>query len=145
MCALRPLFVKTSGAARQDAARAWDEGEENRSWETEADPVDIPEEDGIIEAAGKPPVVNKIPENPSVTGHIFKKGSGHIPDTPENRALLEAVANKAGNTLGADKYGVVWYAEMLPDGRQIWAEVRGNAIIEGGINQSPLVWNPESG
>ena len=48
MCALRPLFVKTSGAARQDAARAWDEGEENRSWETEADPVDIPEEDGII-------------------------------------------------------------------------------------------------
>ena len=51
----------------------------------------------------------------------------------------------AGNTLGADKYGVVWYAEMLPDGRQIWVEVRGNAIIEGGINQSPLVWNPESG
>ena len=48
MCALRPLFVKTSGAARQDAARAWDEGGENRSWETEADPVDIPEEDGII-------------------------------------------------------------------------------------------------
>ena len=48
MCALRPLFVKTSGAARQDAARAWDEGEENRSWETEAEPVDIPEEAGII-------------------------------------------------------------------------------------------------
>ena len=37
-----------SGAARQDAARAWDEGEENRSWETEAEPVDIPEEAGII-------------------------------------------------------------------------------------------------
>ena len=48
MCALRPLFVKTSGAARQDAARAWDEREENRSWETEAEPVDIPEEAGII-------------------------------------------------------------------------------------------------
>ena len=47
--------------------------EENRSWETEAEPVDIPEEAGIIKAAGKPPVVNKIPENPSVTGHIFKK------------------------------------------------------------------------
>ena len=38
MCALRPLFVKTSGAARQDAARAWDEGEENRSWETDNKP-----------------------------------------------------------------------------------------------------------
>ena len=139
------MIVKTSGAARQDAARAWDEGEENRSWETEAEPVDIPEEDGIIEAAGKPPVVNKIPENPSVTGHIFKKGSGHIPDTPENRALLEAVANQPECFSGTDIYGNNWYGKVLEDGRQVWSEVRGGVIFDGGVNQEPIFWNPKTG
>ena len=66
-------FCHNVRGGRRGTARAWDEREENRSWETEAEPVDIPEEAGIIKAAGKPPVVNKIPENPSVTGHIFKK------------------------------------------------------------------------
>ena len=41
-------FCQNVRGGRKDAARAWDEREENRSWETEAEPVDIPEEAGII-------------------------------------------------------------------------------------------------
>ena len=41
-------FYENVRGGRRGAARAWDEGEENRSWEMEAEPVDIPEEAGII-------------------------------------------------------------------------------------------------
>ena len=42
-------FCQNVRGGRRGTARAWDEREENRSWETEAEPVDIPEEDGIID------------------------------------------------------------------------------------------------
>ena len=41
-------FYENVRGGRRGAARAWDEREEKRSWETEAEPVDIPEEAGII-------------------------------------------------------------------------------------------------
>ena len=44
-------FCQNVRGGRRGTARAWDEGEENRSWETEAEPVDIPEEAGIIKIA----------------------------------------------------------------------------------------------
>jgi len=57
-------------------------------------------------------------------------------DTPENRALLEG-AVKPGNYIGTRAPGVAVYRETLPDGTQVWAEVKGGAITNAGGNQIP--------
>ena len=88
---------------------------------------------------------NKIPDNDSITGHIFRDAEGHIPDTPENRALLEDVANDSANFRGTDKYGNEWYTKIQSDGSQVWVESRNGNIFEGGINNTPKPWNPETG
>lgn len=88
---------------------------------------------------------NKIPDNDSTTGHIFRDAEGHIPDTPENRALLKEVANDPANFLGTDKYGNEWYTKIQSDGSQVWVETRNGNIFEGGINNTPKTWNPETG
>jgi hypothetical protein len=68
-----------------------------------------------------------------------------MPDTPENRRLLEMLVSNRGNHLGADMYGNEWYAEMLPDGRQIWAKVRNGEIKYGGIRRTPKSFDPKKG
>ena len=88
---------------------------------------------------------NKIPNNDSTTGHIFRDAEGHIPDTPENRALLEDVANDSANFRGTDKYGNEWYTKIQNDGSQVWVESRNGSIFEGGINNTPKTWSPETG
>lgn len=88
---------------------------------------------------------NKIPDNDSTTGHIFRDAEGHIPDTPENRALLEDVANDPTNFRGTDKYGNEWYTKIQNDGSQVWVESRNGNIFEGGVNNTPKQWNPETG
>ena len=88
---------------------------------------------------------NIIPDNDSVTGHIFRDAEGHIPDTPENRALLENIANDMVNFRGTDKYGNEWYTKILEDGREVWGESRNGNIFDGGINANPKPWNPETG
>lgn len=88
---------------------------------------------------------NKIPDKKSVRNHIFRNDSGHIPDLPENQELLERVANNPANKWGKDKYGNDWYVEMLPDGRQAWAQVRNGEVIDGGINETFKPWNPDTG
>lgn len=88
---------------------------------------------------------NKIPDNNSIIKHIFRDAEGHISDTPQNRALLEAVSNNVENFLGIDKYGNEWYAEILEDGRQVWVETRNGNIFEGGINEIPKSWNQSTG
>ena len=88
---------------------------------------------------------NKIPDNDSTTGHIFRDAEGHIPDTPENRALLEDVANDPANFRGTDKYGNEWYTKIQSDGSQVWVESRNGNIFEGGVNNTPKPWNPETG
>ena len=88
---------------------------------------------------------NKIPNNPATTGHIFRDAEGHIPDTPQNRSLLEDVANSAQDFLGYDKYGNAWYTRQLPDGTFAWVEARNGNIFEGGINKTQKTWNPETG
>ena len=88
---------------------------------------------------------NKIPDNNSVTRHIFRDAEGHIPDTPENRTLLENVANNAENFRGTDKYGNEWYTKILEDGREVWVESRNGNIFDGGINETPKPWNPNTG
>ena len=100
------------------------------------------EEEGKGEADSKK---NKIPDNDSTTGHIFRDAEGHIPDTPENRALLEEVANDSANLRGTDKYGNEWYTKTQSDGSQVWVESRNGNIFEGGVNNTPKPWNPDTG
>ena len=68
-----------------------------------------------------------------------------MPDTPENRRLLEMLVSHRGNHLGTDMYGNEWYAEMLPDGRQVWAKVRNSEIKYGGIRRTPKSFDPKKG
>ncbi len=88
---------------------------------------------------------NKIPDNDSTTGHIFRDAKGHIPDTPENRELLEGVANDLTNFRGTDKYGSEWYIKTQSDGSQVWVQSRNGNIFEGGVNNTPRPWNSETG
>ncbi len=88
---------------------------------------------------------NRIPNDDSITGHIFRDAEGHIPDTPENRALLEDVANDSANFRGTDKYGNKWYTRTQSDGSLVWVEIRNGKIFEGGVNVTPKQWNPETG
>ena len=89
---------------------------------------------------------NKIPDNDSIVGHIFRDAEGHIPDnTLENRALLEDVANNIQNFRGIDKYGNKWFTKILEDGSEVWVESRNGNIFDGGINESPKQWKPDTG
>ena len=79
-------------------------------------------------------------------GHIFRDEEGHFQkDTAKNRALIEHVVNEKINFLGLDKYGNEWYAEILDDGKQIWAQVRNGQIRNGGVNNLPKTYNSETG
>jgi hypothetical protein len=70
--------------------------------------------------------------------HIFRDAQGHFrEDTEANRRLLIEVASRAENFLGTDHAGNAWYAQSRADGTQIWARVRGDRIVNGGINQQP--------
>jgi filamentous hemagglutinin len=77
--------------------------------------------------------------------HIFSDKSGHIPDTADNRRLLEDVANDPHAWLGYDRYGKSWYARIDAIGRQVWVEVRDGRIVSGGINDAPRRLSPHTG
>ncbi|AJG98882.1 hypothetical protein LF65_02296 [Clostridium beijerinckii] len=78
--------------------------------------------------------------------HIFREASGHLTeDTPENRKILEDVANNEENYLGSDKYGNEWYAKVNEDGTQTWVQVRGTEIRNGGVNELPIGFDINTG
>ncbi len=88
----------------------------------------------------------KLPEKDSQLKHIFRKTDGHLPDTLENRKLLEDVANNEGNYAGTDSlFRNQWYSELLSDGKQIWVKVRDRIIRNGGLNDPPRQWDPITG
>ena len=88
---------------------------------------------------------NAIPNNPSITGHIFRNSPGHLPNTMDNLKLLEDVANDPVCYYGTDKYGTSWYIKIQPDGAQIWVQSRNHVIFDGGLNEVPLQWNADTG
>lgn len=88
---------------------------------------------------------NRLSSKPSQLKHMFADRPGHLPDTPENRTLLESVANNPNNYLGTDSMNTQWYAQIQPDGSQIWARVWNGSIFNGGINEIPREWNPVTG
>ena len=78
--------------------------------------------------------------------HMFRKSEGHwAEDTPEHRALLEDLVNDKNNYLGPDRHGKGIYAKTLPNGKQLWGELRNEKFINGGINDEPNPYNPITG
>ena len=96
-------------------------------------------------AAGGNGGQNRLSSKPSQLKHMFADRPGHLPDTPENRALLESVANNPNNYLGTDSMNTQWYAQIQSDGSQVWARVWNGSIFNGGINEVPREWNPVAG
>ena len=88
---------------------------------------------------------NKLSSKPSQIKHMFADRPGHLPDTSENRALLESVANNPNNYLGTDSMNTQWYAQIQSDGSQVWARAWNGSIFNGGINEIPREWNPITG
>lgn len=77
----------------------------------------------------------------SDTSHIFRDAIGQfVEDTAANRALIQS-AVKPDNLVAEKSLGssvLRSYQRLLPDGRQIWAEVRnGVEITNGGVNAVP--------
>lgn len=100
-------------------------------------------EKGMGSATGNQTI--KLPKKIAQLKHIFRKKAGHIDDTPENRSLLETVANNKQNYVGTDSYGTQWYSQTQSDGSQVWVRVRNNTIQNGGINNPPKTWNSSTG
>ena len=87
----------------------------------------------------------KLPSNDSQLKHIFENREGHLPDTPENRKLLQDLANDSSKYKGKDKYGNDWNVRMNTDGTQDWVRSQRQIINEGGRNLTPRPWDKETG
>ena len=105
-----------------------------------------PEKDYTLKQSMTPHIANRLPiDNPSQMKHIFAAKPGHLPDTPKNRSTLVRVANTESLYLGTDRRLNRWYAEKKDRG-QYWAEVNQKKVIwDGGYNETPRLWNPETG
>jgi RHS repeat-associated protein len=71
--------------------------------------------------------------------HIFRNAPGHLAeDTEANRALLQSAVTPE-NAVGTRAGGAITvYRQLLPDGRQVWVQVRnGHEITNGGVNTIP--------
>lgn len=87
----------------------------------------------------------KLPPNDSQLKHIFEERAGHLPDTPDNRKLLEELANNKDRYRGKDKYGNDWNIRLNDDGTQDWVRSQHQVINEGGRNIEPRPWDDETG
>jgi hypothetical protein len=70
--------------------------------------------------------------------HIFREAPGHLADdTTENRLLLQNAVNPDNYVSTNAVSGVSTYRQLLPNGEQVWVEVRNGVITNGGVNQVP--------
>ena len=65
---------------------------------------------------------------------MFADRAGHVIDTPANRAMIQGITRGTQNLLGVNNVGNQVFAQILPDGSQIWAYVRNGVIQNGGLN-----------
>lgn len=86
----------------------------------------------------------KWPKNDSQIKHIFRNKEGHLPDAPKSRSLVESIVN-SDNYLGTDARGTQWYAQIQPDGRQVWARSYNGTIINAGLNETPKPFDIQTG
>ena len=87
----------------------------------------------------------RLPENDAQLKHIFRKSAGHLEDNPQNRQLLQDLANDVKHHVGKDMRGNDWHYKELDDGSQLWVSVRNGIIQEGGLNQPPRPWSERTG
>lgn len=87
----------------------------------------------------------KLPNTTAQIKHIFSDRPGHLPDTPENRKILTDLANDKSKYVGTDKYGNSWHEKTKEGGAQYWVRHRDGKINEGGKNDTPRIWNEETG
>lgn len=87
----------------------------------------------------------KLPANDAQLKHILRKAEGHLPDTPENRRLLEELANDVGAHAGKDIHGNDWNIRDLEDGSQMWVTSKNGVIQNGGLNKPPKSWDEFTG
>ncbi len=72
--------------------------------------------------------------------HIFRAARGHVnPSTVASRNrflnLFERVVSDPNNLRGAARGpGVTFYTKTFRNGKQVWVEVRGGRISNGGVN-----------
>lgn len=114
--------------------------------DTPAEALDTRTRSGL--PPGTPPVgPAAMPDDPAKAGHIFSDRRGHVPNTPENQARLRNLASDPSKHIGRDANGTDWYADDLPDGRQAWAQWRGDRVVNGGINEldNRRTFDPRSG
>ena len=102
---------------------------------------------GIIEEGGNGTVNGKanFPTNESQLKHIFRDADGHLPDTLTNRNLIEGVANNPKNYIGTDTNGTKWFAQIQPDGSQVWVRTYNGSITNAGLNTTPKDFDPQTG
>ena len=128
----------------QAAAAAENRTSGNSSADTESDKIPqeaIEKGAGITKSGGS----NKLPANDSQIKHIFRDAEGHLPDTPANRNLIESVGNNSKNYIGTDAHGTNWYAQIQPDGSQVWVRTYNGTITNAGVNATPRTFDPQTG
>ena len=139
-----PIETKAAAALKEDT---------NKQLEA----TDTKEESTTLSGGGnspedpKKPDDNNRPKDPNEAikideknaKHIFRKSDGHFSDdSPLNRKLLEGLVNDKKNYCGPDKHGNSIYGKTLSNGKQLWAHLRNGKITHGGINESPIPYNP---
>jgi filamentous hemagglutinin len=77
------------------------------------------------------------PQDRSQIRHIFGTRSGHMADTPANRARLEQLVRDPANKVASRGNGVERYAQIQSDGTELWADVRYGVFQNGGLNMVP--------
>lgn len=87
----------------------------------------------------------KLPANDAQLKHILRNAEGHLPDTPENRRLLEELANDVDAHAGKDIHGNDWNIRDLEDGSQLWVTSKNGVIQNGGLNKPPKPWDVFTG
>lgn len=77
------------------------------------------------------------PQDKSQVNHIFGNRTGHISDTPANRARLEQMVRDLANKVSDRGNGVERYAQVQKDGTELWADIRYGVFQNGGLNTVP--------
>lgn len=75
------------------------------------------------------------------SNHIFGNRDEHRPDSPEFRASVINCVKNVENHVGPDVRDNEWFQEILFDGAQLWVQVRGDIIINCGINDKFRQYN----
>lgn len=84
-------------------------------------------------------------EKVSQLGHIFKDSPGHFKENiPKNRDFIKSATESPSNIVGKKSSGTQIYLKTMPDGSQTWAEVWEGEIRDGGRNNFPKQWVPDS-